>query len=506
MVYMLFAGAVLLEVCVHMFGSLRAVRRVFAIASLCLAGVSASALFVLRPHVFSAVIGILSLYRMFNMIRIVEQRMHEKYLRRACLRTSCVLLLLQGATGLSWWAWESWHTTGYTTWAIIGLAQMFVAIVLFASAVRSMLKTAWPVLSKHFSDQELPSVTIAIPARNETEDLQRCLESVVASDYPKLEVIVLDDCSQTKRTPEIIKSFAQSGVRFVQGLPPEDVWLPKNQAYERLFREASGSFILFCGVDIRFDRDSIRQLITFMKVRSKQMVCVLPRRDEGAYGRFSLIQAMRYWWELALPRRSLQRPPVLSSCWVIAKDALTRAGGFKAVSRSIVPEAHFARQVLPVDGYSFVRAGMGLGIRSIKRIDEQRDTAVRMRYPQLHKRPEQVALLAFAESIFLLMPFILAIAGFWVAIDPLAHGAAILASVLLIVAYELSVLSTQVNTWWFGLAGQPLAVLVDIGLLHYSMFKYEFATVAWKGRNVCIPAMHVVPHLPAAESVKGQRR
>jgi hypothetical protein len=44
----------------------------------------------------------------------------------------------------------------------------------------------------------------------------------------------------------------------------------------------------------------------------------------------------------------------------------------------------------------------------------------------------------------------------------------------------------------------PCAVLADIGLLHYSMWKYEFSEVLWKGRNVCVPVMHVYAHLPKA--------
>jgi hypothetical protein len=129
-------------------------------------------------------------------------------------------------------------------------------------------------------------------------------------------------------------------------------------------------------------------------------------------------------------------------------------------------------------------------------VAEQRDTAVRMRYPQLHKRPEQVALLTFMEAAFLLMPFVLAVIGFWVAIGAAAQAMAAIAGVLLIATYELSVLSTKVNNWGFGLIGQPFAVLTDVALLHYSMWKYELSTVEWKGRNVCVPVMHVVPHLP----------
>ena len=51
----------------------------------------------------------------------------------------------------------------------------------------------------------------------------------IASDYPKLEIIVLDDCSQD-RTAEIIRNFAHDGVRFIQSEDNKDNWLDKNKA------------------------------------------------------------------------------------------------------------------------------------------------------------------------------------------------------------------------------------------------------------------------------------
>lgn len=47
-----------------------------------------------------------------------------------------------------------------------------------------------------------PKVTVLIPARNEEENIVQCVESVMASDYPKdkLEIIVIDDHSDDNTT------------------------------------------------------------------------------------------------------------------------------------------------------------------------------------------------------------------------------------------------------------------------------------------------------------------
>jgi chlorobactene glucosyltransferase len=453
------------------------------------------------PSVGSILLLLLSLYRMVNNARVIKGRLHEQRLRREALRASVMLLTVQLATVLGWLVWDAWYVSGHVFWGVVAALQTAVAAAALWSVLRSVRTTAWPGRVSHYSDDELPSVSVAVPARNETDDLQACLRSIIASDYPKLEVLVFDDCSQTKRTPEIIRSFAHDGVRFLRGEEPGKDWLPKNHAYDHLAREASGEYVLFCGVDVRFAPDSLRQLIGTMLDRHKQMLSVVPRRTPAAYGKLSLVQAMRYWWELVPPRRLFSRPPVLSSCWIIQRKALKAAGGFRAVARSIVPEAHFARVLArQSDGYSFLRAGERQGVTSVKTPKQQQNTAVRVRYPQLHRRPEQVALQAFLEALFLLLPFILAVGGFWLPIGTAAHVLAAVASVLLIITHLIVVLGTRVNTWWFGLVAPPLMIIADIVLLHYSMYKYEFSEVIWKGRNVCIPAMSVVKQLPKIEN------
>lgn len=499
--FVLFGLGAALELSMHLVAKWPAVRTALASIAVVVCGFTAGVSLALAYNTFTLLLAILLGYRVFNLLRIVQKRMHDRYLRFATRRTSLVLFGLQAVVAILWAAWERWGDSGHVAWSVIGILQAVLGLALLAVIIRNLRQTAWPAKGPNaYSDKELPSVTVAIPARNETEDLQRCLESVIASDYPKLEILVLDDCSQTRRTPEIIREFAQDGVRFVQGHEPSATWLPKNEAYAQLADEASGSYILFCGADVRFTRQSIRTMVTTMLDRNKQMMSVLPQRRLEAYGNFSLIQAMRYWWELAPPRRQLRRPPVLSTCWMIKRSALEAAGGFKAVARAVVPEAHFARHVIQADGYSFLRSGEALGIQSVKRVEDQRDTAIRMRYPQMHRRPEQVVLLTILEAVFLIMPFAVSIAGFWVSIGTIGHVSALIASALFACVYVLSSVTTHVNTLWFAVVAQPFAAITDIILLHYSMWKYEFSVVDWKGRNVCVPVMHVMPRLPDAKS------
>ncbi|MEA2031887.1 MAG: glycosyltransferase family 2 protein [candidate division Zixibacteria bacterium] len=65
-------------------------------------------------------------------------------------------------------------------------------------------------------EDTLPNVSLVITAYNEEIRIQHKLENTLALDYPKekLEVIVVSDAS-TDRTDEIVKSFANSGVKLL---------------------------------------------------------------------------------------------------------------------------------------------------------------------------------------------------------------------------------------------------------------------------------------------------
>ena len=492
----LLAAAALLEVLLFTTRFGWAARKLVVPIVIVLTAFASGALFALKPNAMSGLLLVLSAYRLFNDIRVIENRMHDHYLQHATRRSSLVLLAMQAAVAVVWLGWHRAHVATHPLWYALGFLQFAAALMLVSSTMRRLKRTLPQPGRKHFSDALLPSITVAIPARNETDDLEACLQSLIASDYPKLEIIVLDDCSQTKRTPEIIRGFAHDGVRFVQGAEPSDAWLPKNQAYQRLASEANGEYVLFCGVDVRFAPDSVRKLVATMLERRKTMISVLPQRATAPDRSLAIVQAMRYWWELAPPRRLFQRPAVMSSCWIIQASALKKVGGFEAVTRSIVPEAYFARQLIRGDGYAFLRSADRLGISSVKTAREQRATAIRTRYPQLHRRPEQVFGAALLEATFLVLPFCVAIGGFWWHVGLVTQLFAASASVLLLAAYAMVATATNLGLPRVRPFAFPIVALTDLAILHYSMWKYEFSTVEWKGRNVCIPAMHAIPHLP----------
>ena len=442
-------------------------------------------------------LGIFTLYLCVDLGRVFKRRINKEYLRHAWKKTAIWLLGMQLAVIFITYVSSQLQVSIAFGIYLIATAQALIGITIFTTTLNNLRKVRSGHVKLLVSEKDLPTVTVCIPARNETQDLLECLQSLVSSTYPKLEILVLDDCSQERRTSEIIRCFAQQGVRFIAGKNPPDKWLAKNYGYDQMADEANGDFLLFCGVDSRFQPDTITQLVKLMLQNKRSMLSVIPKnvlKPGLSFGQ-SLIQPSRYAWELALPRDLAKRPPVLSTCWIITKQTLAGAGGFEAISKKTVPESYFVRLAAKQGDYSFITSNSLIGLTCTKSIAEQRSTAIRTRYPQLHRRPELVALVSLAELTQLVLPIIFFVTSILTS-NVLLFSLSTLSMTFNLLAYSKIVNLTYRRFLVAGLFALPVAAIYDICLLNYSMWQYEFGEVVWKDRNICVPVMQVIPELP----------
>ena len=423
-------------------------------------------------------------FRLINNARIFYDRLHHDHLHALSKRTFLIFAALQLTLLIS----APWLASMEFPWLeSIAAVQLVTALAILAFVVNSVVQTKFHQPTKHFTDAELPSLTVAIPARNETDDLAACIDTVLSSNYPKLEILVLDDCSQDK-TPKVIKQYAHAGVRFIQGKPPTNDWLAKNWAYQQLLDAASGQYILFSGVDVRMSPQYLRNLVSHMKIKRRRMISVLPTRLGGDV-RNSFVQPMRYWAELALPRKLLNQPAVLSTNWIIQAKVLKSLGSFKSVKRSILPERYFARECVRHDAYSFIRADENLNVRTAKPLQHQLTTAYRLRYPQFHQRLESIFFYTVWLHAIFVLPYVLFFSGLFISMPSFVQ----LTSLITISIYTLThAIILNISDPSNSLTSPftfPFVVLTEIFLSIYSMLKYEFSDVMWKGRNVCAAVM-----------------
>ena len=448
-----------------------------------------------KSLLLGASLGLICLYRLFNHFRLISGLVSPQRLRNTAFKSSIHLgiifyLLLAASEYLSL------HIKTQDIFLSISLLMLALAIFCAQALRLSLKRMALPKEFEPMTSQDLPTITIAIPARNETTDFEDCLKSLTHSSYPKVEIIILDDCSQNRRTPDIIRQFAHDGVRFLSGDVPPAPWLAKNYAYQQLLKQANGEYIMFCGVDTRFEPDAIARIVETLIQSQKSMISLMPinRVSSGKILPY-LIQPVRYAWEIALPRRWKSRPPVLSTCWIAKTEFLRSKGGFAAVMQAILPERYFAKEALKETSYAFYRADKTVGLYCIKSGPQQQETAIRTRYPILQRSPETVLYLSLLELGLIISPILLIIHSI-----NNSHPELIIINLLTILVLSVIYGSIDKITYekWkiFGFIAMPFALVYDVIILHISMCKYEFSEVLWKGRNICLPELQAYPRLP----------
>jgi glycosyltransferase involved in cell wall biosynthesis len=449
-----------------------------------------------RPNISLILVWMLSLYKIINLLRLNANRLQPNHLRRITLRTSLALTIAQACLLIMWVLVKASYFPDRKQWILLtGLLTLAGVCINSIISARMFIKPT-ATAAEPLLQGGLPTVSVLIPARNETDALEACLDGWVASDYPKLEIIVLDDCSQLRRTPEIIRQYAHDGIRFIPGKLTKEGWLAKNQAYDELAREATGELLVFCGVDARVQPDSLRLLAADFYAESLQMAAVLPRNYLQA-GKVSALQLLRYGRELMrLPWA--EQPPVLSTLWLISAATLSELGGFAAVKRSVLPEMYFSRVLKTHKAYQFWVGPDAHQVASSKQVSDQYDTAVRTLYPSFHRQIEVVAVVSLVGILVTFFPPLMLIAALF-SEDWLLALIAFLGVAMMLASYRMVLEVTYGEAKASHVYGWPIAVINWLRALHYSLYKYEFSVVEWKGRNICVPVMDQVTRAPLAQ-------
>lgn len=360
---------------------------------------------------------------------------------------------------------------------IILLSGLFIA---FGIRLERTLRKS-QIQKSYNTTVDSPSVSVCIPARNETHAMTECLERVMASDYRKLEVIVFDDES-VDNTSAIINSFAHEGVRFVPGTSLPDGWLGKNHALEVLAREASGTYVMFLDVDTRITSTTISQLVGYATTEGLQMVSVIPGRND-IWRPNVLFGHLRYYWELILSRASA--PATSSSLWMIKRHTLLDTiGGFTSHKSQVEPEKSLAA-IIGFRAYRCLVNGPLLGVSYEKKWLSQYETSRRLLYPMVGGTKVSGAL-GLVTLVLLNVPLVIIIAGLigqWTA----ECWAALIYLGLFALLYGRYTHVIWRMNWWIGILAWPYVVLQELILFISSIVGYASGTITWKGRPVLSP-------------------
>ncbi len=164
----------------------------------------------------------------------------------------------------SFWL-QSWSRLFF--WAnALSVAGFYLFIWQRSLSSKNEQVRALPPLAQLERKNEHPLVSIILPARNEEQNIRRCVESLLLQDYGNYEVIVVDDGS-TDRTAEILDQILETNpqgdrayVLRLRGDLPEG-WAGKPHAIHMGAQEARGEWLLFTDADTWHAPNSLRSAV-----------------------------------------------------------------------------------------------------------------------------------------------------------------------------------------------------------------------------------------------------
>jgi chlorobactene glucosyltransferase len=224
-----------------------------------------------------------------------------------------------------------------------------------------------------------PLVSALVPARDEERNIARCLRSLLAQDYPRMEILVLDDQS-SDGTAAIVEEMAREDGRLVllHGQPLAADWHGKAYACYQLARVASGEWLLFTDADTEHAPSAVSASVAMAQQTSADLLSLFPEFVAGGWWERLMLPVIPFALLAGLPlslMRGARWPRAavaLGPFMLFSRRGYWRCGGHAAVRTNIVDDMGLAHQIrktggrlVMADGSGLVRVRMYRGLRDL---------------------------------------------------------------------------------------------------------------------------------------------
>lgn len=251
-----------------------------------------------------------------------------------------------------------------TVFAIINLSWMFLFVTSIRSYLHTPLITVKETHAIYHVSRHLPFVSIIVPARNEQDNIERCILSLLAQDYPSFEVIVVDDNSidNTLRMVKDIKSRVKGlsedsspsihRLKIITITEKPVQWTGKTWASEQGYLQSAGNVLLFTDADTYYmSKDTISQAVSYMQKENLDVLTGLP-----------FIELRDFWSKVTMPlwnhfsillganTGAMNNPKskvayLMGSFFLIRRKVIEEVGTFRSVRNAIQEDRELGMRI-----------------------------------------------------------------------------------------------------------------------------------------------------------------
>jgi hypothetical protein len=234
------------------------------------------------------------------------------------------------------WAW----------FATLLLAGTLLAWLRYARALAVMARA--PALPR--TEPALPAgsawprLSIVVACRNEAAAVRGAMSSLLAQDYPTLEIVAVDDRSEDATGP-ILNELATADPRLrvvrVDALPAG--WLGKTHVLHRGAAESVGEWILFTDADVVFAPDALRRAVAWAARDGLGHAVALPHFIAPGWLERAFVSLFAMFLMLHLRLDQLRRPGTAAHVGIgafnlVRRDAYLAIGGHEPLRLEVADD------------------------------------------------------------------------------------------------------------------------------------------------------------------------
>ncbi len=194
-------------------------------------------------------------------------------------------------------------------------------------------------------------VSVLIPARNEVNNLEACVDSALAQGSIVKEVLVYNDGS-TDGTQQLIDRLVTNYPDRVRQVPTRSLpqgWVGKPHACARLAEQAGSSWLLFVDADTRLQPGAAVSLVAESRHRNATLLSAWPRIEMHSAAERLLMPLLNFVVFSLFPAPVSARRPGASlglahgACILAEHETYHRLGGHELVKDRLFEDTAMAR-------------------------------------------------------------------------------------------------------------------------------------------------------------------
>ena len=302
---------------------------------------------------------------------------------------------------------------------------LIIAWLWLRFAKREVSLPIWSTLEiPELAEDESPFVSIIVYTRNQAQDIVRCVYSLLRQDYPRFEVIVVDDHSSDATWERLLEmAAANGGLRTLRGESPPKAWLRRPTSLQQGMDAARGDWFLFTTAEAYHAPALLSRAMAYARLQGLGMLSLAPRYECRSFW-------AHVWQPVALQYLDFVRPMEqvgvarAGGVWaseaflLISREAYRKAGGHAAVA-SEFHEAGPLMHLVKSLGYhiEFVKAMDLLQARPHRSLRALWEGWGQSLYYLLGSHPLRVAAHALGLVVWAVLPFVALLPalsfGFW---------------------------------------------------------------------------------------------